>query len=319
MPNIEYGPGQNPSDIQEIIHNSVGLPEEKDLRKEKLAAYADKFSFEIFPQKKAIGELACLPPKTKVSIACSSKKGFDGLKAVLDFADQVKEKKLYAIPHITARLIADDKQAREIGERLKSQNPETQKSGEIFCLAGDSERPAGKYVSSIDLLRELHGMGFRYDKVYVAGYPEGHPVIRDDVLLSALKGKQEFAYETDTKMQIVTQLSFNPDRIIEWIEMIRAEGINLPVKVGIPGQVSVEKLLKFMIELGIDTSLKFLRYCNIKYGRLLANYKAEELPLEIIDQAEQSGQNLISGFQIYTFNSIEESANWQKKISGRSK
>ena len=62
-------------------------------------------------------------------------------------------------------------------------------------------------------LLQRHGIA----EIGVAGYPEGHPRISDDVLDRALAAKIEAAEQTGLDVSIVTQLGFDADAVLGWV------------------------------------------------------------------------------------------------------
>ena len=83
-------------------------------------------------------------------------------------------------------------------------------------------------------------------------YPQGHPDIPDDALLQALRDKAPFV------QYMTTQLCFDPKAIEAFIAARRAEGITLPVKLGIPGVAEIPKLLSISARIGVRDASKFV-------------------------------------------------------------
>ena len=98
----------------------------------------------------------------------------------------------------------------------------------LFVPGGDASKPAGKYLKALDLLRDIAEFDHRFELIGVAGHPEGHPAVTDDVLLEELLLKQEFSN------YVVTQMCFKADIIGNWVHKIRDAGVTLPVWVGLP-------------------------------------------------------------------------------------
>jgi methylenetetrahydrofolate reductase (NADPH) len=60
-------------------------------------------------------------------------------------------------------------------------------------------------------------------------------------------------------VHIVTQFGFNPEAVRAWHRHLAAEGIALPVHVGIAGPTPVAKLIKLAVQCGVGTSMHTLR------------------------------------------------------------
>ena len=54
---------------------------------------------------------------------------------------------------------------------------------------------------------------------------------------------------------MTTQLCFDPDALMRWIEQTRTAGIDLPLYVGIPGAVDRRRLLEVSMRVGVGASI----------------------------------------------------------------
>ena len=109
-----------------------------------------------------------------------------------DFADIVSTAKALRnegfepVPHVAARSIRDRGQLEENLRQLRDDADVT----EVLVIGGDRSRPVGAFDSSLQLLET--GLFGKYGirRIGVAGHPEGHPSVSDDVLLDALHQKK---------------------------------------------------------------------------------------------------------------------------------
>jgi methylenetetrahydrofolate reductase (NADH) len=76
-------------------------------------------------------------------------------------------------------------------------------------------------------------------KVSVAGHPGGHPAVGDGVLWRAMAGKAAALEQRGLAGSVVTQFGFDPGLVLAWLTGVRARGISLPVRVGVPGEVKL--------------------------------------------------------------------------------
>ena len=44
---------------------------------------------------------------------------------------------------------------------------------------------------------------------------------------------------------VVTQFGFDPDAFLAWLKQLRARGLDVPVRIGVPGPASIKALLRF--------------------------------------------------------------------------
>ena len=65
-------------------------------------------------------------------------------------------------------------------------------------------------------------------EVSIAGYPEGHPDISDEVLWRALEEKSLSLMQQGLDATILTQFAFDTDPVIAWIDAVRQRGIRAP-------------------------------------------------------------------------------------------
>ena len=94
---------------------------------------------------------------------------------------------------------------------------------QALLVAGDLEKPLGPYMSTLDIIDSGLLENSSLKRLGVAGHPEGHKQVADDVLLAALRHKQAFAARTGLKLHIATQFTFDADAIIEWDERLTKE------------------------------------------------------------------------------------------------
>ena len=98
-----------------------------------------------------------------------------------------------------------------------------------FVVGGDAKEP-GDYPDGLSLLRAMAEIGHPLAEIGIPAYPQGHAFIADAPLLEALRAKAAFA------SYMTTQLCFDPNAIASWLAARRAEGITLPVHLGLPGR-----------------------------------------------------------------------------------
>lgn len=257
-------------------------------------------AIEIFPVPGIEGRVKALPEGTWVTITCSPTRG---IVATLVLTEKLLRRGLQVIPHISARLVRDDGHLREIVERLSSLDV-----AHLFVVGGDVKLPAGEFPSSLSLLNALADNHHPFKSIGVAGYPEGHPFLGDRLLIEALKAKQPFA------TYVVSQMCFDPDVIISWVEGIRKHGIRLPVYIGLPGATHAHRLLLFSLKIGVGDSARFLRkHSNLVRRLAKSTYCPDDL---IMGLARRLGEPAlkIRGFHLYTFNEVAATEAWRDQL-----
>jgi methylenetetrahydrofolate reductase (NADPH) len=243
---------------------------------------------EIVPSGNILDNVkASLPVGSAVAITCLPHHGIERtMRTALQLADEGYQ----AIPHLAARSVESRAQVSKIVRYC-----ETAGIGDIFVVGGDAQHPAGPYDSALPLLEDIREMAGATMKLGVAGYPEGHPSVRPPSLLQTLVAKQE------TASYVVTQMCFSAPKIIDYIAIIRREGVELPVWAGVAGPVPRTKLVSLASKIGVGTSLKFLSRQGPLARRLLIGDSYSPATL-ISDLA--TVPDAVTGIHLYSFNNL---------------
>jgi methylenetetrahydrofolate reductase (NADPH) len=262
--------------------------------------------FEILPTKGAEEQAGYLPRDAKVAVTCSPTKG---IESTLRLSEGLLQRGFRVVPHIAARLVSDRAHLQRILRWFDEHSVR-----EIHVIGGDAREPVGPYTSAFELLDVMSQLDHGVEKVGIGGYPEGHPLIDDEVLDRALVDKQPFA------SYVVSQLCFDSDTILGWISDIRDRGILLPVYVGLPGAVDRKKLLQISLKVGVGDSVRFLRKQSGLVGMLLkpGGYSPDELVERLVPYAGDRHYD-IAGLHLYTFNQVESTEQWRQWMLGPQK
>ena len=180
--------------------------------------------FELMPFDSFDDEITHLPDDATIAITTSPQLG---IERTVERAEQAQSQGYETVPHIAARYVSDRDHLEEIARRLTEAGVT-----DIFVPGGDREEPVGEFESALDLLEALEETEYSFEEVGITGYPEGHDFLDEETLATAMDAKAPYA------TYIVTQLCYDPDAVVEWIETIRDRGVDLPVEVGIPGETS---------------------------------------------------------------------------------
>jgi len=258
--------------------------------------------FELMPFESFDEEITHLPDDATIAITTSPQLG---IEKTVEKTEEAAEMGFDVVPHIAARYVEDREQLEAIAERLEQAG-----ITDIFVPGGDREEPAGEYESAHDLLEALAETEYSFEEVGITGYPEGHDFIDDETLAESMAQKAPYA------TYIVTQLCYDPDAVLEWVEDIRARGIELPVEVGIPGVMNYQRLMQISQKVGVGDSIKFLRKTTgiLGFVKQLVGSRGTYEPDELIDGlAPYVGDDEynIRGVHIYTFNQTPDTERWR--------
>ena len=260
--------------------------------------------WELMPFASFEEQLNAIPAGQTITITASPQKE---LVETVDLAIETKTSKPYdVVPHLSARAVRDRDELDTFAGRLEEAS-----ITDIFVPGGDLKEPVGEFTSAYELLVALEDLDYAFDEVGITGYPEGHPIIADETLAEAMAAKEQYS------TYIVTQICYDADAVINWIEAIRSDGIALPIHVGIPGVMNYQKLIGISARVGVGDSIKFVRKTSgildmIK--RVLGSrgvYRPDELVEGIAPFATQD-QYSIAGLHLYTFNRAIDTVAWRE-------
>lgn len=245
---------------------------------------------EIVPTSNIVDKVKeTLPPGTAITVTCLPHHGIERtMRTALELADGG----YHAVPHLAARSLENRPQLSGIIRDCGIAG-----ITEIFAVGGDAQHSAGPYDSGLSLLEDIVELSGGEIKVGVAGYPEDHPHAGSIHVLDSLLQK------TDKASYITTQMCFSASKILDYIGLLRCEGVNLPVWVGVAGPVPHDKLVSLATKIGVGTSLRFLSRNGPLARRLLTGgiYASDALITDLTEAPD-----VVTGIHFYTFNNLDD-------------
>lgn len=258
--------------------------------------------------EKLLPEIArILPSGTVVYVAHTPK---SDIEDVIRVATKVQALGFTASPHIVARQIPNEQKLRSTLQRLRLQGVRR-----ALLVAGDLDRPVGPFTSTLEVIDSGALQEAGLERIGVAGHPEGNRSITPLSLNAALRHKQDFARASGIAVHIVTQFGFNPEAICLWDRHLDAEGISLPVHVGIAGPTPLSKLIKFALQCGVGHSMHSLVKDMGAMTNLARRAKGpEEILLHVaLDRASYAGSHLVQP-HFYAFGGVLATARWLRAV-----
>ena len=239
-----------------------------------LEEFLQGYSIEVMPRtaEKVEDFRGLLPRGTRVYIA-----HIEGtpIAEMVATAARLARDGYSVMPHFPARIIPDRATLADWIARYRGEAGVTQ----ALLLGGGVNTPAGEFDASMQLIETGLFDGFTH--LHVAGHPEGNRDIDKDggdrIVLQALKWKQEFADRSDAQMAITTQFCFEAEPVIAWADRLAAEGIRLPIHIGIAGPAKLQTLIKFAIACGVGPSLRVLQKRAMDVTKLLLPYEPTDV------------------------------------------
>ncbi len=216
----------------------------------------------------------------------------------------VRELGFEPIAHVSARRIKSEEELdyylRETATRAGAKR--------IFVIAGDPSEAEGPYSDSLQIIEsgllEKHG----FQIIGVGGHPEGHPNNTPAELWDWMERKIAAIRAHGMVPLVVTQFAFDDDAIVAWLAEMRARGIDVPVRLGVPGPAGIKRLLGFAKRCGVGASASVM----LKYGVSITNLLGSAGPDKLVDSL---GQKLNEShgrvrLHFYPFGALAAAANW---------
>ena len=259
-------------------------------------------TFELIPLKNVRDQAAALPRGATVSVTASPGKG---IEATVELAIELEGTGLRAIPHLSARMIRDRAHLAALLDRLEGAGIDR-----AFVVGGDADEP-GEFLDGLSLLRAMADLDRLPRELGCPCYPQGHPDIPDEALAQALRDKAPFL------QYMTTQLCFDPKAIETFVAAQRAEGIELPVKLGIPGVAEIPKLLSISARIGVKDASKFVLRNASFVAQLLRSagtYRPTGLMRQLAPLIADPSSGVI-GLHVYTFNNVAATESWRNELA----
>ncbi|MCA0206836.1 MAG: methylenetetrahydrofolate reductase [Proteobacteria bacterium] len=279
-----------------------------------VAAFLDGFSIEVMPRtaEKIEDFRTLLPQGTRVYIA-----HIDGtpIEDMVATARRLRAEGYEPMPHFPARIIADKAMLTDWVARYKGEAGVKQG----LILAGNPQEQKGDFHSSMQLLESGAFDGF--ERLHVAGHPEGNKDIDPDgsdrMVMEAARWKQAFSERTDAKMAMATQFCFEAKPVIDWVNNLKANGIDLPVHIGVAGPAKLQTLIKFAIACGVGPSLKVLQKRAMDVTKLLLPYEPDEFVTELAEHKAANPDFGIESVHFFPLGGIKTNAEWTQRHGQR--
>ena len=273
------------------------------------AAFLKNLSVEITPRQ--IEKLPLLqerlPKGTPIFIALIDPADVGGQ---LTAAAALRKAGLEPIPHVPARFVLDESDLKNRIGALAGDAGVTQ----MLVLGGGAPTPMGKFDAALQLLQTDVFQKNGVKRIGVAGHPEGNADITkvhgEAVLLKALGEKQAWLKANNIAGFIATQFLFEAAPVAYWASMLRDNGIDLPIHVGIPGPATIKTLVKYAAMCGVGNSARFIRKQALNITKLLTvntpDEFIEQLAVLHFDRPELG----IAAPHLYPFGGFDKMFDW---------
>jgi methylenetetrahydrofolate reductase (NADPH) len=281
----------------------------------QVESFLKGYSIEVMPRtaEKVADFRTLLPKGTRVYIAHIEGTPIEDMVAT---AKRINGEGYEVMPHFPARIIPSKATLADWIARYQGEANVTQ----ALLLGGGVNTPAGDFDSSMQMMETGLFDGFK--RLHVAGHPEGNKDIDKDggdaIVLQALKWKQAFSDRSDAEMAIATQFCFEAAPVIDWANRLAAEGIKLPIHIGVAGPAKLQTLIKFAIACGVGPSLRVLQKRALDVTKLLLPYEPTDVVAELAAHKAANPAFGIEQVHFFPLGGIKTNAEWVTANGGAS-
>jgi len=271
---------------------------------------AENYTTEVTPTAavKIASFAEALPSGTQIYITFLP--GSDYL-ATIALAKRLRTEGFEPVPHFAARSISNKHMFNDFLARARGEADVTK----VLAIAGVPDKPSGAYSDTMQLLAtglfERHGI----QSVSVAGHPEGCGCDTTKVLIDALKWKANYAKQSGLDMRIITQFCFEPEPIIAYDRMLRSEGIELPMQVGLAGIASLKTLIGYAATCGVGNSINFLKRQAANVTRLLKPEAPDRIIRSLAEYRASEPDSRIAGFHYFPLGGLLKTTVWANSVA----
>ena len=273
-----------------------------------IIALAQDFSIETTPKQASKVEsfAACLPVGTRVFIALIPGEATANMVAL---AARLVKEGMRPVPHIPARSLEDLAAFESYVRQLHAAG-----AREALVLAGGLNKPVGDLRDSMELLSTNLFADLGFEKLYVAGHPEGSPDIDKAGLAKALEFKNDYAARSGMDLTITTQFSFDAAKVLKWSNAINQSGNKLPIRIGVAGPASVTNLMKYAKMCGVGASVSMLSKAGGKLFQLVGQSAPDGMICSLAEACAK-GETSIANLHYYPFGGFVKNAGWASSVA----
>ncbi|GAA3592046.1 methylenetetrahydrofolate reductase [Klugiella xanthotipulae] len=246
---------------------------------------------EIIPTPGIVDRVAVtFPAHTDITVTCLPQ---HGITPTVQTAIELAGRDFTAVPHLAARQVGSEAVLHDSLDAFAEAGIRT-----LFIVGGDGRGTGGPYADGGELLEAVRAHSGAFYELGVAGYPEGHPHFDVAEGIDLLRRKQVLADFA------VTQMCFTPDTLVAYLGALRAEGVALPIWLGVPGRVRLHRLLAVAARIGVGASLSFARKGSTRQLLRGGHFDSDAFIARVEAETDQP-ERFFSGLHFYSFNDLD--------------
>lgn len=227
-----------------------GAPASSSPTVRRVADFLSDFSVEVTRPKPADLEAAAAVAPAGTAIYVSAIPTRPSIELV-EQTVMTRKNGLEPVPHIAVRNYSSKDELSDLVGCLSAEAGVKR----VLVISGDRPDPAGPFSASLEVIEsgvlQQHGI----THVSIAGHPDGHPVVADDVMQRAMLAKVEAAEQSGLTVDVVTQFGFDGAAMVRWVRKLRDLGVQCPVRLGLAGPTNLTTLLRYAQRCGVKASV----------------------------------------------------------------
>ena len=110
--------------------------------------------------------------------------------------------------------------------------------------------------------------------------------------------------------RLVTQFCFEAGPVLRLLRVLRAQGIDVPVRVGVAGPASLASLMKFALRCGVGNSIRALSIHGAAIARLTATGDPLAMLGDVADGVAAEPVLAPEGIHVFAFGGAARTARW---------
>jgi len=235
----------------------------------------------------------------------------ESLEARIAAAKTVRTLGFEPMPHFSARRLASD-------DDFETYLAAVVREADVhrcFIIAGDPPEAAGPYSDSMALIRTGAFERAGIKAIGIGGHPEGHPNMTPNQTFEVLTAKCEEIAARDMAPLIVTQFGFDAAPILGWLADLRKQGIDAPVRIGVPGPAGIKTLMRFAARCGVGSSAAVLAKYGISITKLLGNAGPDKL-IDALERGLTPEHGKVR-LHFYPFGGLARTVEWINDYTAR--
>src|SRR6201986_1874834 len=241
-----------------------------------------------------------IPPGTRINVTFLEN---EDLAMRVAAAAAVQRLGFTPVPHISSPRI----KSREMLEEYMAALRDIGASENVLVIGGDPTVAMGPYEESLAVIESGVLQQYGVKHISMGGHPSGDPNIPADVLIPSLQKKAAALAQADIPGTIITQVDFDVDRVLAWVAEVREQGVDLPIRVGVPGPASVKLLLGFAGRLGLSTSTTIAKKYGLSVTNLLGKAGPENFLRDLRAGLDPAKHGVVK-LHFYTFGGFKTTA-----------